>query len=177
MKLAHRGKWKDNNWKRPWKMAKQKKSKGRVVDFNKALEKKQKKRREEELRHQEEQIEISEVSESAVKRRKIKKRRRAGIYALVVVIVLAIFGLLLHNVISLKMEQHDLQAKKEQLEKKKKELQEEKKAVSDKDYIEEQARKQLKMIRPGEILYVLPDDGDTDKDKEQNSSDDKDGGD
>ena len=153
-------------------MAKQKKSKGRVVDFNKALEKKQKKKKEEELRHQEEQVEISEVSEYAVKRRKTKKRRRVGIYALVIVVILAIFGLLLHNVISLKMEQHELQAKKEQLEQKKKELQEEKKAVSDNDYIEEQARKQLKMIKPGEILYVLPDDDDKSNDPKKDGDSD-----
>ena len=29
---------------------------------------------------------------------------------------------------------------------------------------DEQARKQLKMIKPGEILYVLPDDEDTESD-------------
>ena len=157
-------------------MAKQKKSKGRVVDFNKALEKKKEQQREEELRRKqaEEPVEISEVSESAVKRRRTKKRRRTGVYVLVIVLVLAVFGMLLHNVIGLKMEQHELEAKKVELEKKKKELKEEKKAVSDNDYIEEQARKQLKMIKPGEILYILPDEEDaktdgSDKDKEKDS--------
>lgn len=157
-------------------MAKQKKSKGRVVDFNKALEKKKKQQREEELkrRQAEEPVEISDVSESAVKRRKTKKRRRTGVYVLVIVLVLAVFGFLLHSVIGLKMQQHELEAKKIELEKKKKELKEEKKAVSDNDYIEEQARKQLKMIKPGEILYVLPDDedtesGGTDKEKQNDS--------
>lgn len=148
-------------------MAKQKKSKGRVVDFNKALEKKKKQQKEEELkrRQEEEPVEISDVSEAAVRRRRTKKRRRTGVYVVVIVLVLAVFGMLLHNVIGLKMEQHELEAKKVELEKKKKELKEEKKAVSDNDYIEEQARKQLKMIKPGEILYVLPDEEDTKTDK------------
>ena len=92
--------------------------------------------------------------------------------ACIIVVILAIFGLLLHNVISLKMEQHELQVKKEQLEQKKKELQEEKKAVSDNDYIEEQARKQLKMIKPGEILYVLPDDDDKSNDPKKDGDSD-----
>ena len=36
------------------------------------------------------------------------------------------------------------------------------KNVNELDYIEEQARKQLKMIKPGEVLYVL--DGKKNKD-------------
>ena len=49
-------------------MAKQKKSKGRVVDFNKALEEKQQRKRREEERNQarEEHVEISEVSDAFV---------------------------------------------------------------------------------------------------------------
>ena len=148
-------------------MAKQKKSKGRVVDFNKALEEKQRKRIEEEKQGKEEHVEISEVSDAAVRRRKKKRHRRVGIYVLIMVVFIAIFGYLAHNIITLKMEQHDLQAKKEKLEEKKKELREEKKAVSDKDYIEQQARQQLKMIKPGEILYILPKDSDS-KDKKDN---------
>ena len=148
-------------------MAKQKKSKGRVVDFNKALEEKQQKKRREEERNQsrEEHVEISEVSDASVKRRKKKKHRRAGIYALIIVILVAIFGYLAHNIITLKMEQHELEAQKQELEQKKKELKKEKKEVIDPDYIEDQARKQLKMVKPGEILYILPDE-DEKKDKE-----------
>ena len=63
------------------------------------------------------------------------------------------------------MEQHELEAQKQELEQKKKELKKEKKEVIDPDYIEDQARKQLKMVKPGEILYILPDE-DEKKDKE-----------
>ena len=44
-------------------------------------------------------------------------------------------------------------------------MKKEKKEVIDPDYIEDQARKQLKMVKPGEILYILPDE-DEKKDKE-----------
>ena len=44
-------------------------------------------------------------------------------------------------------------------------LTKEKKEVIDPGYIEDQARKQLKMVKPGEILYILPDE-DEEKDKE-----------
>ena len=37
-------------------------------------------------------------------------------------------------------------------------LKEELKNVNDLDYIEEQARIQLRMIKPGEILYITDDD-------------------
>ena len=75
-----------------------------------------------------------------------------------IAVIIAIFGFLAHNIISLKMEQSKLEAKQQKLEEKKKELKEEKKAVNDPEYIEEQARQQLKMIKPGEILYMLPKD-------------------
>ena len=148
-------------------MAKQKKSKGRVVDFNKALEEKEKKKKaqEEKQRETEEPVEISEVSEASVRRRKQKNRRRRSIYILALVVFLAIFAYLAHNIITLKMEQHELEAQKQELEQKKKELKKEKKEVIDPDYIEDQARKQLKMVKPGEILYILPDE-DEEKDKE-----------
>lgn len=140
-------------------MAKQKKSKGRVVDFNKALEEKERKKREAERKQSGgDDVEISHVSEASVKRRKKKNRRRLGIYLLAIAIIAGIFGFLAHNIISLKMEQSKLEAKKEKLEEKKKELKEEKKAVNDSEYIEEQARQQLKMIKPGETLYLLPKD-------------------
>ena len=150
-------------------MAKQKKSKGRVVDFNKALEEKEKrkKKQEEQQRAAEEPVEISEVSEAAVKRHKQKTRRRRGIYILALVVILAIFAYLAHNIITLKIEQHELEAQKQELEQKKKELKEEKKAVVDPEYIEDQARKQLKMIKPGEILYILPEDDSSKEKKNQ----------
>ena len=135
-------------------MAKQRKSKGRVVDFNKALEEREKKRQAE----HEEPVEISEQSEASVKRKKRQHNRKLGIYMLVIVAMLVIVGVLAHNVIALKVEESELKSRITELEKQKKALQEEKQTGTDSDYIESQARKQLRMIKPGEILYILPDE-------------------
>jgi len=55
----------------------------------------------------------------------------------------------------------ELERTQKELEQKKDDLTAELKNVNELDYIEEQARKQLKMIKPGEVLYVL--DGKKDK--------------
>lgn len=144
------------------RVAKQKKSKGRVVDFNKALEEKERKKQAEKAKRSEnEPVEISDRSEASVKRKKKQHHRRLGLYALVIIILLVAAGLLAHNIIELKVEESKLQSQINQLEKKKEELKEEKKAVTDPDYVEQQARKQLKMIKPGEILYILPNQEET----------------
>ena len=51
-------------------------------------------------------------------------------------------------------------------------LQEELKNVNDLDYIEEQARNQLKLIKPGEILYILENEGEDISDDNQEQEDD-----
>jgi cell division protein FtsB len=63
-------------------------------------------------------------------------------------------------VISLKMEERELLQQQRELEARKAELEEELTQVDETDYIEQQAREQLHMIKPGEILYLLPDHDD-----------------
>ena len=53
-----------------------------------------------------------------------------------------------------------LQIEQEELKKERDELKEEAKNVKSLDYIEQQARKQLHLVLPGEILYVLPESED-----------------
>lgn len=107
----------------------------------------------------EEPVEISERTEASMRRRRRQRRRRRTVYIVVIVVLLAITAWMARSVVELKMEQKELEAKQAQLEQKKKDLQEKKKTMNDNDYIEEQARQQLKMIKPGEILYVVPDEG------------------
>ena len=59
------------------------------------------------------------------------------------------------NVIKLSREQNRLKNEIRDLEERKADLEEEFKVLNDKNYIEEQARLQLKMIKPGEVLFVL----------------------
>jgi cell division protein FtsB len=64
------------------------------------------------------------------------------------------------NVVTLKMEERELLQQQRELEARKAELEEELTQVDETDYIEQQAREQLHMIKPGEILYLLPDHDD-----------------
>ena len=73
------------------------------------------------------------------------------------VVVLVIIGVYIKNIVSLHIEHNNLINEQKDLEQKKRKLQEELKNVDDLDYIEEQARKQLRMVRPGEVLYILDD--------------------
>ena len=60
------------------------------------------------------------------------------------------------NIVGLKMEERELLQEQRDLEARKAELEEELTRVDETDYIEQQARQQLHMIKPGEILYLLP---------------------
>lgn len=95
------------------------------------------------------------------KRVKINKLRLLLI-AVVVVLIVAI-GFSVKNVMDLRAEQTRLKATNASLKDKKAALETELKNVNDTNYIEEQARIQLKLIKPGEVLYVLDDDEDNGK--------------
>jgi cell division protein FtsB len=61
------------------------------------------------------------------------------------------------RLISLKIEESRAESDLAALQKEKQELEEELSHVYSKEYIEQQARAELRMIFPGEILYVLKD--------------------
>ena len=78
-------------------------------------------------------------------------------FALIVVLFFAlILFYSLHNVVEVKIEEKKLKSQQEELIKEKKQLQKEIKKSGGKEHIENEARKQLKMIKPGEILFLLP---------------------
>lgn len=77
---------------------------------------------------------------------------------LIVVCIIAVIVLSLGNVIKLKKEYREVQQQQEQLLKDKKELETTLDNISDPENIEEQARNQLRMIKPGEVLYMFPDE-------------------
>lgn len=80
-----------------------------------------------------------------------------------IVVVLAIFvGMSVKTVLELTLEQQKLKQENEDLKEQKAALEQEFENINDKDYIEEQARKQLNMVKPGEIVYII-DEEDEDK--------------
>lgn len=98
---------------------------------------------------------LKQTEEEPTRRRSIKNLRRRIIYGLALIAVAVIIGTSVFNVISLKMEEAHAKAELSALKAEKKALQEELSVVDSKEYIEQQAREQLRMIQPGETLYVL----------------------
>jgi len=86
---------------------------------------------------------------------KVKTQTRL-FYLGAVIIALIVIVIYAYNVIAVEMYQSQVEAENQQLLEQKIKLEEELKNVRDPKYIEQQARTQLKMIFPGEILYILP---------------------
>mgnify|MGYP002343230697 FL=1 len=76
---------------------------------------------------------------------------------MIVALALVLF-LFVMNIVSLKREQHDVMQHQQQLEKQKEELQKALEDTDDTENIEEQARNQLRLIKPGETLYLFPEE-------------------
>lgn len=135
-----------------------KKSKGRIQRYE------ERNRRAEEYRE-------AEVHQTTEKKAAKKTRINGGRMALSIVVAVLVLALLMsvQGIFALRAEQKALQEENNALLLEKETLQDELKNVSDKEYIEEQARIQLKLIKPGEILYILDDD----KEKEEDKKDDE----
>ncbi|MDD6042283.1 MAG: septum formation initiator family protein [Eubacteriaceae bacterium] len=91
-----------------------------------------------------------------------KKRRRINLPRMIltcfIVVSMVMVGLSVNNIVKLRAEQKELIELNEKLAAEKAALKEELKNVNDYEYIEEQARIQLRLVKPGEILYILEED-------------------
>ncbi len=125
----------------------------KVIDFESAREaRKQKRAAIFEKKNSKKTKAKAEISE----RKQTKRNRKRMVYACVILCIAAIIGISLYNVAKLHKEYTEVLAEKEALEKEKERLTQELNNVNDPEYIDQQARKQLKMIKPGEIMYILP---------------------
>ena len=96
------------------------------------------------------------MAETKKKRRKRVKINYIRLIAVVFSLVLiGTVGFYVQRIMSLHAEKEQLLAEREELEQTREERLNELENVNDLDYIEEQARKQLKMIKPGEVLFVI----------------------
>ena len=85
-----------------------------------------------------------------------KRRRNKTITLLVFIAVFALLATMCgKDIVRLKAENIALKQQQEALEKQRDELKEELKNVNDPEYIREQARKQLRLLNPGEILFIF----------------------
>ena len=94
------------------------------------------------------------------RRASVSKRRRKRVLSLltavaVFVLLVTLFG---RDIVRLKAENRALKQQQIALEKQREELKEELKNANNQDYLREQARKQLRLLNPGEILFTFEDD-------------------
>ena len=105
----------------------------------------------------------SEDIKEPTRRQSTKSIRRRVMFSFVIVLVIVATFASVYNIIALKIERAAAVSQLQSLEKEKEALDEELNKVGGKEYIEQQAREQLKMILPGETLYVLKGNGKDDE--------------
>ena len=100
---------------------------------------------------------------------KKKRKKQQGIgkvtkilifFVLIWAIVFA--GLQAYNMYKINKDFKGVIAENKRLKEEKSSLEEELKHVNEPEYVEQQAREQLKMVKPGEVMYILPQDEKTD---------------
>ncbi|NLD11168.1 MAG: hypothetical protein GX671_05400 [Clostridiales bacterium] len=99
------------------------------------------------------------------RRKKFRVNKLRLVLVAVIIALIVAMGLSIKNVMDLRQEQAQLKQTNVSLKDRKAQLETELKNVNNLNYIEEQARIQLKLIKPGEVLYVLDDDDSGDNDK------------
>ncbi|MCL1982049.1 MAG: septum formation initiator family protein [Clostridiales bacterium] len=125
-----------------------------IIDFEKAREARKKNR---EGLVQNSQVEKRAKSEKPSKRKTSKRNRKRSFYALLVLVVIVLAGFSVYNVISVNSQRTQALAEQKSLESDKEKLTKELENVDSPEYIEEQAR-MLKMIKRGEVYYVIPEE-------------------
>lgn len=101
--------------------------------------------------------ERAKVKNDPVKAKRAKRNRKAVLVLVLALAALAAFtARALQKTIVLTQERARVQAQLDELEKRRSELENELLMVNSDEYVEQQARSQLHMIKPGEVLYIVP---------------------
>ena len=99
----------------------------------------------------------TKVKDDPVRARRAKSRRKTVLALILVLAVTAAFTVrAVQKMVSLTQERARVQAQLDELEKRRSELENELLMVNSDEYVEQQARSQLHMIKPGEVLYIVP---------------------
>lgn len=92
------------------------------------------------------------------KKKKMHLNMSRLLFRVVIVVLVCVTALSIRKIVLLKIEQSELKEQQKALKEKRTKLKNELKNIDDKNYVEEQARKQLNMVKPGEILYMIEKD-------------------
>lgn len=139
--------------KRKKRRSREFKDSSRVIDMAEARE--ARKRRREDAT--EKKSKSKKVKPANTERTTHKSKKGKAFYAVIFLVIITVIGMSAYNMITLKMQEADLKAEQAQLMKKKERLEYDLSQMNSAEYVEQQARQMLKMIKPGEILYILPD--------------------
>ena len=135
------------------------KNSSRVIDMDEAREKRQAKRRSQQEALEKKQARKRREPETrgkrAIRRKRNRNRLMAALLILLVIVFLAGWGF---KVVSLVKEKHQVEAQQQALQQQKEELEQELANAGDKVPLEDIAREKLRLIKPGEILYMFPSD-------------------
>lgn len=96
------------------------------------------------------------VAAPVSKRRATKSARRRLIYLAIILGLLAVIAFTAFHLLGLQKEIKAADEQKQVLEKEKSRLENELNQVNSQDYVEDKARSELHMIKPGETIYVAP---------------------
>lgn len=91
-------------------------------------------------------------------RQRQQKRRKFITSLAIVFLLMSTLGYSLYKIVSLQIEKNKLKEEQQMLKEERDRLEVESKNVESLDYIEQQAREQLHLVLPGEILYILPEE-------------------
>lgn len=114
------------------------------------------KRRAEKEKKEEKELRAKQQNTRGKRAIRRSKTRRKIITGITIAIIVLLVFLLVFNIISLKKEQYDTKKEQQALKQQKAELQKELENAETPENIEAQARQQLRLIKPGEVLYMFP---------------------
>ena len=105
----------------------------------------------------------------------VRKRRKRVLTLFVIIITFTLLATMCgKDIVRLKAENRALRKQQVALEKQRDELQEELKNTNNQEYIREQAKKQLRLLNPGEILFTF-DEEEAVEEAEENGQTEKSG--
>ncbi len=145
------------------------KNNSRVIDIEEARKKRQEKRQAEKAQEEElarEYARRNTRGKMAIRRKRNRRRLMVGIF---VVFVIGVVGFSIGNIISLKSEQAAVRKEAEELKQEKEKLEKQIDNISDLENLEDEARNQLRLIMPGEKLYMFPEEMSVQETDEENA--------
>ncbi len=128
------------------------KDSSQVIDIDEARRKRQEKRKKQQRQAKEQEIGRSRTVRASIK---AGRRKRKALYAVIILAIIAAIGMSVANIVSLKAEQKEVKEEQKQLLEEKEQLEKQLKQSGKPAYIEDAAREMLRMVNPGETIYIV----------------------